>query len=236
MVVFSTGRRLMMLRGETAKPVRLSSRYAVSKSEDGVNAPSASFGDGRVVFSTAWDGATRLAVGHSDGRVVRLSTGIPHRCSSPGVPDCPRETQPAWQGGQKRGRIVYVRRRGNRSTLRWILYSRGGTYPLSGAVRQGLGAPTWSPDGTKLAFTSDSGLYAVNADGGSLQRVAAIQPIGVPSWSPDSSRIAYATGTSYSGSPETLTIRALNGSRVFHVPLSTLYGAIVGPIVWLRPG
>jgi Tol biopolymer transport system component len=95
-----------------------------------------------------------------------------------------------------------------------------------------LTAPTWSPDGTKLALVSDSGIYVINTNDGSLQRIAAIRPAGPPSWSPDGSRIAYATGTSFSGSPELLTIQTLHTSKRLHLSLSKLYGAISGRLVW----
>jgi TolB protein len=54
--------------------------------------------------------------------------------------------------------------------------------------------PSWSPDGTQIAYRSDRGdeseIWVMNADGTGQRRLAA----GLsPTWSPDGSRIAYAS-------------------------------------------
>lgn len=54
-------------------------------------------------------------------------------------------------------------------------------------------APAWSPDGTRLAFAGDSGIYLMNADGGAGALLIAGGT--EPAWSPDGGRIAFATGT-----------------------------------------
>ncbi|HEY2164658.1 MAG TPA: hypothetical protein VGH04_11730 [Gemmatimonadaceae bacterium] len=49
--------------------------------------------------------------------------------------------------------------------------------------------PAWSPDGAKLAFTGDSGIFVMNADGTGVVHVTTG---GIePAWSPDGSRIAF---------------------------------------------
>ena len=62
--------------------------------------------------------------------------------------------------------------------------------PDATAVRS---APTWSPDGTSLAFVSNWGLGVIGEDGGEL----AVHPVGdlyvsEPVWSPDGSQIAFS--------------------------------------------
>jgi dipeptidyl aminopeptidase/acylaminoacyl peptidase len=62
--------------------------------------------------------------------------------------------------------------------------------------------PSWSPDGTRIAFASArqgdwdistvSDIYVVAAEGGEPERVTALDgSCAVPSWSPDGTRIAY---------------------------------------------
>jgi Tol biopolymer transport system component len=50
--------------------------------------------------------------------------------------------------------------------------------------------PNWSPDGTKIAYQGEDGLYVVNADGSG--QASKIANGGWASWSPDGTRIAFA--------------------------------------------
>ena len=68
--------------------------------------------------------------------------------------------------------------------------------------------PAWSPDGTKLLFASERGVYTVDADGSGLtvvvhdaQSASAPEPavvnagpfnLGLPTWSPDGAKIAFS--------------------------------------------
>ncbi len=61
-------------------------------------------------------------------------------------------------------------------------------------------APAWSPDGTRIAFSSDAfqagnwDIYAINSDGSSLARLTAHPAKDEhPTWSPDGSKIAFAS-------------------------------------------
>jgi Tol biopolymer transport system component len=70
-----------------------------------------------------------------------------------------------------------------------------------GRYRLGLNAilnPTWSPDGSKIAFTGSDGgisdLFVVDADGQNLRRLTDDRYADLtPSWSPDGHTIAFAT-------------------------------------------
>lgn len=98
-----------------------------------------------------------------------------------------------------------------------------GKFACRTSASEGVNArPTWSPDGTKLAFERQvigplrnggcqATVFAVDADGSNLvqlvpERMAAISP----SWSPDGTRIAFHTATSKNGSEITdiYTVRA----------------------------
>ena len=58
--------------------------------------------------------------------------------------------------------------------------------------------PSWSPDGTRIAFISSlhSGLWVVDVDGTNERQLASGYSRS-PAWSPDSSRIAYETNQGY---------------------------------------
>ncbi len=60
--------------------------------------------------------------------------------------------------------------------------------PLDFAFDEG---PTWSPDGTRLAFTRNSVLHIINVDGTGMTALPNEDLAGTPSWSPDGERIAY---------------------------------------------
>jgi TolB protein len=60
----------------------------------------------------------------------------------------------------------------------------------------------WSPDGRRIAFTSDGDgldnyydLYIINADGTGLRKLSDTGDAGPFDWSPDSSKIVFADGT-----------------------------------------
>ena len=47
--------------------------------------------------------------------------------------------------------------------------------------------PRWSPDGTRIAFARNGGIFVVNGDGSGLMRIASGQAVA---WSPDGTRLA----------------------------------------------
>ncbi len=82
----------------------------------------------------------------------------------------------------------------------YVMNATGGdAAPLiSSATSTEYGHPTWSPDGTRIAFQSsrdgNEELYVMNGDGSGLTRLtnnAAFD--GEPAWSPDGAKIAFLT-------------------------------------------
>ena len=77
--------------------------------------------------------------------------------------------------------------------------------------------PSWSPDGTRIAFTSSGAMdtagwyiYVVDADGKNLRRLG--QESGwYPSWSPDSKRIAFVSSRNAFGNQ--IYVMAADGSN-----------------------
>ena len=84
----------------------------------------------------------------------------------------------------------------------WELFVAGddGTPPVQitngGPEVLQSGRPSWSPNGSSIAFLRGPAIYVVHPDGTELHRVIDIAPssTGEPVWSPDGTKIAYADG------------------------------------------
>lgn len=96
-------------------------------------------------------------------------------------------------------------------------------------------SPSWSPDGSKLAFVSfaskGSVVQVLQLNTGSAEVVAQYPGVNAaPAWSPDGSRIAYST--SRHGSPD---IYIYDTNTRQHTRVSTHYGIDTEP-AWSRDG
>ena len=90
---------------------------------------------------------------------------------------------------------IYVRQIGGRPV------------PVTATSRGAQRMPTWSPDGTRLAFVENNELVVAAAVGGGVSRPiasgAAEVPVRTPAWSPDGDHIAFRRGdTMFVVSPE----------------------------------
>ena len=89
--------------------------------------------------------------------------------------------------------------------------------PVTGANMEGA---TWSPDGTRIAFSMNSDIYVVHADGSGLRRLTTYAFAESPAWSPDGTRIAYARFSS-DPEPRIMAIPAAGGEPVMLVAPGT---------------
>ena len=93
------------------------------------------------------------------------------------------------------------------------------TADSSGPVYSSDREPEWSPDGTKIAFSSNRDgianyeIYVMNADGSNPVRLTnSAQDDGDPTWSPDGTRIAFSSRRD-GGRPEIYVMNADGGGQ-----------------------
>jgi Tol biopolymer transport system component len=93
----------------------------------------------------------------------------------------------------------------------------------SGAERNDVD-PQWSPDGSKIAFSSEdtskpvlmnNDIWVVPADGGELTRINTVQGSDrIPRWSPDGTRIAFTAANTESDLPKVYIAPSTGGAAV----------------------
>ena len=92
-----------------------------------------------------------------------------------------------------------------------LVVSQGGGIYVNGVRITGGSQPTWSPDGTRIAFTRYGQIHVIDANGRNDRRLTKREPGlhwpgSLPAWSRDGTRIAF------SGTRNLFTVRVADGS------------------------
>ena len=161
----------------------------------------------RVVFTC---GNFELCVASSDG------SGAARLTKSTWPDGWSYDFEPAWSPDGSE--IVFSRTRGGRSSGLWVIGADGNGLRRLVDNAGNEGSPEWSPDGLRIAYTTDAGagndLYVVDRDGANVRRLTSGKAFETdPDWSPDGATIAYARGTAGSFSSEVWLMRASGGGQ-----------------------
>jgi len=196
-----------------------------------------------VAYSSNHNGSFEIYIKQltAGGREIQLTT------------DGQQNFQPAWSADGQR--IAYYSRSGGGI---WTLPTFGGA-PRQ--ITEFGSAPKWSPDGTMIAFQSDSNpdlgsgsvgsstIWIVPAQGGTPRQLTNVgNPEGGhfgPTWSPDRRRIAFVA-LKYNGQqiwsvsltgddPKQLTNLDVKAAYPLYAPDGRSLYFVGGPVVWMLP-
>ena len=179
----------------------------------------------KIAFDRDISGKTNIFVMNADGTnaIAVTSDGpLPNTSSNSDATWSPDGTKLAFtsdRGGQRKREIWVINVDG--SGLAQLTTNIQLTTDSQGPVYSSDTGPSWSPDGSRIAFSStrdglsNTELYAMNADGSNPTRLTNIaNDDRYPTWSPDSQRIAfYRNGGSGIG----INIMNRDGSNVVNV-------------------
>ena len=135
----------------------------------------------------------------------------------------------------------------------YVMDADGGNQQRLTENRKNDESPSWSPDGTRIVFSSDRKgdfanyeIYLMDADGGNLQRLTENRgDDAVPSWSSDGKRIAFVSDRDGNweiyvmdadgGNPQNLTNHPRNdGGPAWFVPAFAVAPAGKKFTIWGR--
>lgn len=197
-VAFAAGGEIYVMGAGGGAPTRV-----VGLESGGINRNPALSPDGtRIAFSSSREGNFGIYIVGVDGEGLQRLTDSPYS-----------DSEPTWSPDSSR--IAFVRGNdgtaegyANLSTCLSQIYVVDVPSPLSAGVlmggetslTRGLGGtdPAWSPDGTRIAFSSyrednNYELYTMDANGDGVTRLTFTNSNEAePAWSPDGISIAYA--------------------------------------------
>ena len=152
---------------------------------------------GNSAFQPAWSAdGTRLAVRYSgsDGSGIQVidSGGRFDRWIALDIPGTRDYSEPTMHPNGSD--VVFVGREGSNSDLYVADDKRFQPTNLTPTFAGDAGEPDFSPDGAKIAFSSGSNAYVMNADGSNIVELlpGSGQSEDFPSWSPDGAKVAVA--------------------------------------------
>jgi uncharacterized repeat protein (TIGR01451 family) len=147
--------------------------------------------NGKIVFTSTRDGGGIFVMDADGANVQKLTSTFGTNCS--------------WSAdGAKIAFSAFVGTEADGNVEIFVMNADGtGQTQVTTAAGNDFG-PSWSPDGTKIAFYSDrSGnneIYVMNADGSSVVNLTNnAADDRSPAWSPDGARIAFGTGRDGAG-------------------------------------
>lgn len=205
-IAFATSSRIYVVNADGTGQRRLAGNAVAGSKAGGKTSAPAWSPDGRKILflsdaGTSCDYCFHLYVVNADGsgerRLTHMSKTGPRRLVG--------DFSPAWSpDGQ---RIAFVRRRFDPTGLDvgvvWVMRADGReqrklTREMSFAERGVYARVAWSPDGRKLAFTSnrdgDADVYSINSDGSGLRRLTNNPEYdGDAVWSPDGRQLLFVS-------------------------------------------
>ena len=182
---------------------------------------------GRIAFVSDREGGTpKIYVMNADGSgVTRLTYG----------PE--RDSRPAWSPDGRRiafarGADLDPQLQGNPATCGIHVINADGSGLTRLTTACGDGEPTWSPDGTWIAFRkwtgtwlpSANGLYVMKADGSGVLRLTESTFDFYPAWSPDGRRIAFNRDVGNEEWPQQVYVMDADGSDIHRLTFDNGHG------------
>ncbi len=149
----------------------------------------------RIAFSSDREGDFEIYVMDADGGNPQKLTDNPSTDKHPSwSPDSKRIAFSSYRDGH------FIGEDGITSEI-YLMDADGGNQQRLTENRQNDDSPAWSPDGTRIVFSSDRKgdfvnyeIYLMDADGGNLQQLTENRDRDVsPSWSPDGKRIVFSS-------------------------------------------